>query len=328
MGHSLIGTTYDLLSFHKMGSYGSFERSFAKACSYHSIEFEPARQRIFRNWAFQFLRSTGYIDVLRMGNKTTWTSAPAALVECGKDYFQLVGTSENERSLRDLAPDAITEVTNGLSMVSTFSNSLQFFPNRILLRASQEEAAKISQKTGIHLSLDYQNRLFDKLPALNTVISEVLLEWYGSTAIFEPDSAKRFELHSGTWVPYSEMSPLEAGLFRREYEFARPDYYIAVHTKKSRPRVFRVLDPEWTNICFHAKLNLKIPMMYDAQQNALHVPKSAENLKLPTLLERCLRSGTLSAPDSKKDQWIYKNIGHRNLWRMLSKFPIFQVTAT
>ena len=77
-------------------------------------------------------------------------------------------------------------------------------------------------------------------------------------------------------------------------------------------------------LCLFGKLKQKIKLRYDAQSKQLKIERVG-SLNFPTLVERCLRSGTMMSPQYDRQWTIYENIDVRSYWLLLSKYPIFQV---
>lgn len=206
---------------------------------------------------------------------------------------------------------------------SNFPSGTTLFPDVFELRATISEASRIAYKIGVELSLDYQEKFFRFLPRLSAVL-ETTLRHDTTTPLFEPNSANWFSLEEPRWQPYSEMQPYSPGLYKCELKYAAPRYFIAVPAADSKLETFYVSDSEWALLCLHAKLDLKLPIRYSTNDETLWVSRGGfEELRLPTLLERCFRSGMLSQPKLDQNWSKYANIRQKNVWRLMAKFPVF-----
>ena len=325
MQTSLIGTTYDLLSFHEQGTYAVFERCFTKALRYFSIELDDDNRRFLRNWTFHFLRATGYIDVVRTGSTSTWSVSPAALVQRGETDFVLIGSLKQEESLRNVAgPEQLFEIRS-TCVQSVLPKEVSLFPNVVQLVANRTQAETVARRSGLNLTCDYQEKMFSLLPSICSVFTEVLVEWQAAP-VFESDTVLRYDAEQQCWQPYHEINPLDHGLYKTESKFAKPQYFIAERILRSRRlKIYRVIDEEWAQLAAAAKLHIKIPLRYESDARRLLISGTFEKLRLPTILERCLRSGTLVQPEVIAGRRIYENIAYKNIWRLVAKLPLFEV---
>jgi len=324
---SIIGSTYDLLAFDHAGNFGKFDRCFSKAAQYLSVDMDDIMRRKLRNRAFYYLRTIGYLDVSHSKLRTEWTVSPPSLVQRGENDFVLIGGSNDEISMRGHAANKDLRVINSTENGLTLPPGVSFFPHVAQLIATEEEAKTIADRSGLSVSLFYQDKLFKCLPSIQTVFETVLIR-LDRIAVFEPNSVKRLNLEKTRWEwePYAEMRPLEAGLFRRqEFEYSPADYFLAVSTSPYDLEVFRVTDPEWAFVCFFSKLDIKLRVRYSLTEQKIFVSKMFQNFRIPSLLERCFRSGTLLAPEVIREWSIYSNIFYRNLWRLIAKYPVFEV---
>ncbi len=322
MRESLIGTTYDLLTFFGQGNDSLFDRCFRKTTKYFSLEWETDTYRKNRNIAFHYLRSTGYLDYLSQGS--LWVVSPPALVQRAPTDFVLVGGTQLVKKLREMAPvELLSELHNRSSL--DVSDSLSFFPQIVHLRATNKEATRLASLLGIHICADYQNQLFCKLPTLKSVLETILVS-ATSGAVFEPNTAQHFSDEHKQWVPFADMRPHEPGLYRRDSQYAAPVYYLA-SSRRNRPiEVWTINDREWAAICYLAQFSKHLVLKYRRTDGALFVPRNEfQEIRMPTLLQRCFRSGSLLNPAVDQTHLIYSNVSERNLFRLISKLNVFSM---
>lgn len=310
------------MAFHGSGSDGLFERCFEKAANYIGCDWniEAAKKR--RRWAYHFLRSTGYIDVVRMQSK--WSMSPPALVQSRETTFILIGGMRQRESLVNTVSKKVLREVPSIYKDNLLPAQMSFFPSLIELSATQSDAVQIGKEIGIDVCLDYQQSLFKYLPALNHVLNSVLTK-ISAKPIFEPNSAKYFDASRKEWTPYNGMLPDRPGLYRNDPKYSYPSYFCAT-VNEDGLNAFLVEDREWAIICFCALFDVKLPITYNVNNGNLCINSSGfEELRLPTLLEKCLRSGSLREPEFTHQGMVYENIRYANFWRLVSKFPIFSL---
>lgn len=319
---SLIGISYDLLAYHGSGSDGLFERCFEKASNFVGCDWNDELLKKRRRWAYHFLRCNGYIEVVRSLSK--WSVSPPSLVECKDKIFLLIGgTREREKLLSTASKGALREI------VSKFNDNqlpqhMSFFPSILELKASKAEAIQIAKEIDVNISFDYQQCLFKYLPSLDHVLNAVLTK-LPTKPVFEANAAKYFDTARREWIPFSGLYPEQPGLYRNDPRFSRPSYYCATSSDAGL-EVFFVQDREWAIIFLCAFSGIKLSMQYRIDNGQITVDASGfEELRLPTLLERCLRSGSLMEPTYTSNGMVYENIRYANLWRLVSKFPVFSL---
>jgi hypothetical protein len=245
------------------------------------------------------------------------------LVQRRDDEFVLIGSSERYEQLRKAAFSSQVRQVSQSDVKLACGTTL--FPDIFELRATTSEAARLASKIGVELSLDYQDNLFRSIPRISTVL-ETTLQRDTAAPLFEPNSAAWFSLEQRSWQPYAEMQALKPGLYKTELRYAAPRYFVASSRADDSLETFFVSDSEWALICLHAKLDLKLPIRYSTIDETLWVSRGGfAELRLPTLLERCLRSGMLSQPGLDQNWSKYANLRHKNVWRLLAKFPIFSL---
>jgi hypothetical protein len=322
MPNSIIGTTYDLLAFHGTGNDGRFERTFDKVCAFYFLEIDDQDKKKYRKWAYHFLRTVGYLELVR--NVGQWSVAPPTLVQVTNSHFTLLGGSrEKERLEAATSKKAVREILSDYSN-QLFPRDVSFFPSTVSLEATRPEVLRLSNKTGLHVSFDYQDKIFRYLPGINSVLTTVLSE-VTHRPIFEPNSGRIFDLQTREWLPHTELHPQSAGLYRSDLQFALTKYYL-VNSVDERLKTYLFKDREWALVCFLALSDLKLPLQYNVLTRTLSIQISGYGeLRLPTLLERCLRSGTLTSPKLNGKWTSYENINYANVWHLLAKLPIFTV---
>jgi hypothetical protein len=324
MCNSIIGATYDLLAFYGEGNDSTLDQCFTKVTKYFALDVNEGMRRRLRNVAFHYLRSTGYIDVVRSGSTTNWSLSPSALVQRHERDFVLIGGTREATALRKVVGAHQLGDIRSQNKGYDLGAGILFFPEVTQYIASIEEAVAVAKKTNLSLSLDFQTNLFKHLPSINSVVGDVLVI-NNNTEIFDQNSAKYFSTEDRTWKPYAEMRPFMPGLFKHEFRFSLPQYLIATNNSSNELEIFRLLDREWALVCFSHKLNIKVPLCYNQRKQRLSIAKPIYELRMPTLLERCFRSGTLLAPELDSEWLHYDNISQRNLWRLIAKLPIFKV---
>ncbi len=321
MPNSIIATAYDLLSFHGSGNDGLFERCFEKVCSFYNAPLNDTDKKKHRRWAYHFLRSVGYIELVRSTRQ--WCTVPPVLVEIGDCEFALLGATIDTERLQQVAPknalsECVPKYTTNLFPVS-------FFPTLPLLKATKVEVRRLAEKNEFKATFDYQNNLFQFFPSIDTVLSKVLVP-VTDFPIFQPNSGRKFDFNTNEWEVHPVLQPYSPGLYRSDLEFAAPKYFFAL-PGKDQLEIFILRDREWALICLLAKFGRKLRLQYNRKASTLMIQSSGyAELRLPTLLERCLRSGTLTAPDMMTSGWTsYHNIRYANIWHLLAKLPIFSV---
>ncbi len=320
---SLTGITYDLLTFDGYGNFGKFDRCFTKAAQFLSLKLDEELRRRLRNRAFFYLRVNGYLDIHYLRSKTEWTIAPATLVQRGEKDFVLIGSSKEHTSIRHYVSNSKLNQIKSNENEQAMPSGLSFYPYVTQLTITADEAQVIARKIGVSLSLFYQDKLFEHLPTLQSVFESVITKADGG-ANFESDSTKKFNFNKFQWEPYDATSP-PTGFFRNEFKYISPEYFIVASTKRKFLEVFRVTEREWAFVCALAKLQIKLPIRYQTENQKLAISRKFSEFRIPNLLERCLRSGTLLAPEIKHEWSIYSSISYRNLWRLIAKLPIFKL---
>lgn len=321
MQHSIISVVFDLLEFEGQGNFRHFDRSFRKACVFLSLVADDAAFRKLRNLAFWYLRNTGYLDVSYTPTATTWSTAPPNLVQRGERDFILVAGSKSAAAVRAAAADSAREERspdNDLQL-----GPIPFFPSALCLNISLPEARELCGRTNISLSPAYQLQLLQHLPSVDSVLRDALEE-EDECAQFEPDSAERFDFASCTWERFSDTRVVKEGLYRQSFDHRSPAYTIAAPSVQKRLTMFRVMERDWVLPAALVLLRKTLPIRYEKSSHKLSISRRySASLRLPTLIERCLRSGTLLNPAVSREWFIYDGIRSSSVAQLTTKLPIF-----
>lgn len=327
MDYSVVGATYDLLEFEGQGNFGQFDRSFQKAIApMGAISMLECRK--LRNIAFAHLRNAGYIDVRYSGKKTIWSTAPSTLVQRAEAEFVLVGGSIAANALVNAtSPAAVRQLRNADEGLA--KNNVQFFPNILRVTATNSDIEVIAQKTNLSVSYSYQQRLFDCLPSLQSVLDDGLVDG-DDGPLFDPDSTEHLNVSARAWVRYLETRPFEPGLYRLCFKHAPPKYLVASAEDNGSLRSSWIEARDWALIAASARLGMTIRCRYQKAKRRLLVSRALQKLlPLPYLLERALRSGTLLNPTFPSTDWVaYDGIANRSIQALTSGLPIFHVEST
>lgn len=323
MSKSVVATTYDLMQFHESGNNGTFDRCFEKVLAFLDVTLDDAIKAKYRRWSFQFLRTTGFLDVVPGESK--WAVSPAALVQTAADKFVLVGGSTELALFRSLVDKGEVETCAPRIQDDCFPKDVYLFPEVLSLRGNLLRARNIGSRLGIAVSEQYQSVIFNRLPSLSSAIDSLLVP-VGSGSVFEAGSAKVFNVWNDEWTAFAGMYPDRAGLYRHDYKYSPPKYYVCVDNDSNEYCVYLIRDREWVVASFCFFFEKKIPISYEAGSKTVHLPKlQFAELRLPTLLEKCLRSGRMMEPELTRGGLSYKNIEPANFWTLVSRIPIFQV---
>lgn len=318
MTQSLSLTTYDLMNYYGTGNFGLFERCFNRALDSLALDFEVEEndRRYYRNSVFRYLRSLGYIDVFNYGGKTTWCVPPPCLVQRAENSFVLVGGSQAVWTISELSTDLgrINDSSSGLIKIDI--DLLEFQINSVI-------AEKLSAKANFQLSLHYQKKLFDFLPSLQTVYNKVL-ETVDCSIDLDPSHSYVYSIESNRWDSFTDGTPIKEGLYKTQFLDMKTSFFLVTSDRHRSKSIKRLYSSEWALICLLGKLRLKLKLHYDAHIKQLKIER-ASYLNFPTLVERCLRSGTMMSPKYDRLWTVYENIDVRSYWLLLSKYPIFQV---
>lgn len=324
MENSVVGTTFDLLAYEGSGSFSKFDRCFVKSCRYYMLDLDGALHRKLRNFAFHYLRVTGFIDVISKASSSAWIVAPPTIIQREGDHFCLISDSKAVEALVQAVGSSRVACRPQSNPAMPLPEGVQFYPNLIEFSADVQEASSIAAQCGMRLSLGYQDMMFEHLPGMDAVLSKAL-ETAPDGPLFEPDSTSIYDFKKAEWAPYPNIRPMDPGLFRKEYEHGSPDYYVAARLTKRLLNTWQVSHREWALFCMLGKLNLTISARYSKDKLTLELPCTHRTLGLPTLLERCLRSGTLASPRITRDLVSYEGITQKNFWRLVAKFPPVKV---
>lgn len=322
-GSSLISATYDLLSFDGYGNYSKFDRCFSKACDHASLNIDDVSRRKLRNFAFYFLRVSGHLDVSYAGMGSRWSVAPESLVQRSDDEFVIIGSTRTIELISNLGPSGKVREFREQENLG-LPPHIFLYPAMSVVSATPAEAKEISRQSGVSLSLQYQESLFERLPSARSILESALTR-ADSGPLFEPGSTQKYDFTEATWIPCNEIRPLSPGVFRREFDYAPPEYFIASFAGRNILEISKVIEREWVLLSALAKLGITMTIRYSPTQKRLDVPRKHRDLRLPTLLERCFRSGALRNPEISQDWTTYTNISQRSVWKMAAKLPILKV---
>lgn len=323
MSKSIIATTYDLLTFHQSGNDGTFDSCFEKVLAFLDVSLDEAMKTKYRRWSFQFFRTTGYLDVVPGESK--WAISPAALVQTSADKFVLVGSTKELALFRALVDKDEVETCAPRIQHAGFPKDVYLFPELLALRGNLLRARNVGARLGVAVSEQYQNVIFSRLPSLGSVLDSLLI-LVGSGSVFEANSAKVFDVRKKEWLTFVGMYPDGPGLYRHDYKYSPPKYYVCVEKCSGEYSVYLIRDREWVLPSFCFSFEKKIPISYQATSKTVHLPKlQFAELRLPTLLEKCLRSGSIMEPELLRGGLSYKNVEPANFWTLVSRIPIFRV---
>ena len=325
MNASIIGTALDLLRYDSHGNFLKFDRCFSKALHFYSVSLEEEVRRKLRNIAFHFLRTTGYLDVSYSGSLTKWSIAPSSITELGDGTFAFIGSSNELKKIR-----TILEIKHLKEINDNYSKYLPvgvgFYPGVTLIGGQRSVIEDVAEECGIVVSHSYQDRLFELLPHLSKVLQYGMVKEDG--ALFESCEASLFDFQKQEWVPYLDTRPIVSGLFKRKFDYHFPDYFLSEQTAKHFFQSWKIVEPDWTFIIALTKTKRKANLIYSEKEKTLTVPKLSNGLRYPTLIDRCFRSGTLTNPILTGNHFVYSSILQKNIWKLVAKFPIFEVTES
>lgn len=324
---SVVAATYDLLAFARSGDFGKFDRCFTKACAFFSLRLDdPARRRL-RNLALWYLRDSGYLDVSYTDTGTRWSTTPATFVQRSDGDFVLVADSATATVVRDLAPASSLRWIR--SSDGNLSPGVSFFPDVLQLNASTQEAEALGRRAQVSISLSYQARIFRSLPSLRSILAKGVAR-DDNGPMFEPDTTELLDLSSGDWRPYPEPRALEPGLYRTSFDYGgAPRFTIAAYGPSRELLAFRVTEREWALVAALALLKSPLRLSYDRVEQRLSVPRTFRRaIRLPTLLERSFRSGTLLNPVSAAASLVYGGITSASIRRLVLNLPFFSVEVS
>lgn len=324
MQASLISATYDLLAFARSGDFGKFDRCFTKACAFFSLRLDDPARRKLRNLALWYLRGSGYLDVSYTDTGTRWSAAPATFVQRSEKDFVLVADSATAMAVRDVAPASSLRWIR--SSDGNLSPGVPFFPDVLQLNASNHEIEALGRSAHVSISFSYQARLFSSLPSLRSILAKGVAR-DDNGPMFEPHTTKRLDLSSGDWRPYPEPRPFEPGLYRTSFDYAAR-FTVAVQGPSRELLVFRVTEREWALVAALGLLKTPLRLRYDRVERRLSVPRTFRRMRLPTLLERSFRSGTLLNPVSASTSLVYSGITYASMRRLALNLPLFSVEVS
>lgn len=324
MKPSLVGVIYDLLRFYGQGNFTKFDRCFTKACQYLDIKLKEEDRKRFRNYAFHFLRSTGYIEFGSIESENHWSVSPEAFVQLTENDFVVIGGSSLIRTLWTMVDSASRKEIPISSGGVELPDGLFFYPSQLKISANLTYLRQLSTMTKVPIITLYQSRFFDLLPSLSSIHFETL-EPIRSTDLFETENADQYDFRLGKWEPFKGMFPNSAGLYRRSFQYAPSDFFIAVQKNSFELTMYEVKQQEWVLICALSLLKIRLPLIFNETSSSISVSRKYRGLRIPMLLERCLRSGSLVPPTISGDWTTYTNILPKSFWSLVARIPIFEV---
>ncbi|MBX9671709.1 MAG: hypothetical protein K2X93_29240 [Candidatus Obscuribacterales bacterium] len=275
---------------------------------------EAARKKN-RNWIYHHLRCHGYIEAFFENGRSQWSAAEAALVERADNGFVLIGDTQAKHQLVKAAKSV-----SAINLDVDTEPKEMILPRVLAVNATAPEVQKLAMESGLSLCLNFQQQIFDALPDAGGVFSRLLVELKGLPKIQDLDCSQ-YSLQDRQWTAIRTDYARSPGLYKTQFK-NRVMKFLLVSSDNS---AFELSDPEWGLVCLFGKLKEKIEVRYNQSKKTLAIQRIPE-LRLPTLIERALRSGTMEAP-SITDQWnTYGNIQVRSAWFLASKFPMFRVT--
>lgn len=324
MRPSIVGATYDLIEFQGRGTFGQFDRAFRRACRYLSFHPNDATIGKLRSVALHYLRTTGFLDVMQAERTAVWSVAPPNVVQRGDNDFVLVGGSETARVIQAAArPDQLSTIRS--SDIGLIGEDIWFFPEMLRVVAPEADVEALCARVGVSLGRSYQKHFFGALPGIDAVLRQAVEEEELHGA-FEPGSTDQFDFASCEWCPFNDPRPVRAGLFRQRFEFGPARFVIAAPSRSQRLAIFRVKTTEWVLIVALALLRAALPARYERQYKRLLVSKRYHAaLRLPTLIERSLRSGTLLNPSISREWFTYDGLAPASIACLGRKFPVVAI---
>jgi len=320
--NSVIQTMFDLMTYYGSGNDCISERCFEKSVDFLGLSLTDSEYTRFRRYAFHYLKSIGYIDVLGSGSQ--WATAPSVLVNIENRRWILLADSKKRAASQKLNREFPHKEKLSKSDPLDERYSVKLYPSVLEFDLEDDAAEWLAKELDVKTSKQYQETIFLNLPKLESVIEAMLMP-LAHGDIFEPESTKKFDWTTGSWEPYREYRPYQSGLYRSELKYALPKYFIACG-EESEVIAFQIRDRDWALIVSCHALNIKIPLQYDMKLSAITVPRTGfEELRLPTLLERAFRSGTLLSPDVGQTTFTYQGIPCSELYQLVSKIPVFEV---
>lgn len=323
---TFVGVLFDQLASAGRGTFGKLDRCVTRTCGFFALEPDEPTRRKWRNMAFRYLRCTGYLDVATTGSSTLWAAAPSALVQRAESDFVLIGDTAAAALLSRSVPEEHASVIAGAGTALVHAG-IPFYPDLLRVSLPPLNVTRIAERAGLAVTLRYQERLAVCLPSLDSVLRAVLAA-DASAGALEPGGSERFNLELGAWDAYNEPRPFEPGLYRRTFRHSQPEYLLAAEGTASKLEVFRLLSPEWALVAVMATLRKELTVRYYRQSQSLTVSRNHEaTARLPTLVERLLRSGTLLNPMLTGDSFTYSGLTSKTIERVRRLLPFAKVEA-
>jgi hypothetical protein len=181
----------------------------------------------------------------------------------------------------------------------------------------------LAQLTNARVSIAYQDRIFRSLPSIHTVLRDSTVH-EDAPPVFEHQCGARFKFSVGEWQPIEGLTAMESGLYRRSFDHAPPEYFVVSSSIDGTHSTFRITHHEWALVVGAQILGRTLPVKYDRKRKQVSMSRNCNKaLRLPTLIERALRSGSLLNPKFSKDWVAYDNVDLDSVRRLRQQFPVF-----
>lgn len=320
---SILVSTIDLLHYHQWGNFGVFDRCFRKSCDLLRLEFsDETILRKYRTFGFAFLRNTGFIDIYSSGTITQWSVSDGCLAQLEEKKFAVVGNTEFRAKVLGLFPENSIEVLWPHGYFEALPSNICLYPPIPIVKVGSAKVEGVAKELGISVTANLQDRLFGAIPSIDSIIGQCI-SIREVPPTFEPGSLERFNFEEQLWSRYDNVLISDEGIFRRNFEYQAPDYYVGF-IRDGKLLVGHAQEREWLLICGIALLQRKIPMKYKRRNGSVSF-EIISGFSLPVLLERCLRSGNLLGPVSNNRWREYANISERSIWKLRSALPVFSL---
>ena len=317
MRASISGVVLDLMTFVGEGNFTHFNLLFTKACKYLNCEFDDNFRRTMRNYTFRFLQEAGYVDA----SSNRWAVAPGVLIEIRDGTFAVVANAQTIEVLRSQTRSELS-VTPSREKIPNLPPGVTLYPPECRLNTSISKALELAESVCLNVEINHQKRIFSYLPTQASLLKKAA-ENCIDPPVFKPGSLQCYDFQDGKWCQYSEISLLEEGLYRKTNDYCFYDYYIALQGNFRNQ--IRIKETDWKLVLALSLLQKKLSVRYNQKLKQLSVSRKYNELALPILLERCLRSGEFRKPERSRDWLTYSGLTKNSLWKLISKLPVFEL---
>lgn len=324
MMSSLISAVNDLLNFHKSGNYGKFDRCVSKALRLFSVNLSQKDHATARNITFHYLRSSGFIDVSYQGTTAKWSRSPHTLIQLEDLGFVPIGTSHFQESVCETFRNSKRKCLDDSQKDSVLPGGVPIYPCLPLISDDPSLIQSKCKETGISVISNLQQTMFRKFPTASEILKECSSP-LRDDMILPQNETFRLNFETSVWEQYNETRILDSGLYRIERKYSAPDYFVATEPRKHMLEVLSIHEREWYSIVALIKLEQRLPLKFDPIKKELTLPKVSNGFKIPTLLERCLRSGRIHGPRHDRSGRTYCGIQQSSVWELIAKLQIFKV---